>query len=272
MRTILVEMPDTSEPYEVTRLLSNERSNAKLRKSAGGEWLLYGLSLAPAKVSGHQVCASSSAGCRKACIFTSGCGGYPSVSLARIARTRAWFQKRGEFKEKFLEELGNAERLAERRGRRLGVRLNVFSDIMWENIFPEVFTEFPEVTFYDYSKHFERMMKFCRGDSFPANYYLTFSRSENNWDQCHEVLKAGRNVSVPFTINQVMHPENNVPLPKRYKGFKVFNGDETDLRFLDPQGVIVGIKTKGMGFWDDSGFTVNVFKKSKMKRDNHVAV
>jgi hypothetical protein len=34
----------------------------------------------------------------------------------------------------------------------------------------------------------------------------------------------------------------------------VFNGDESDLRFLDPQGVIVGLYAKGKAKKDTSGF------------------
>jgi hypothetical protein len=34
-------------------------------------------------------------------------------------------------------------------------------------------------------------------------------------------------------------------LPKTYAGHTVFNGDDTDLRFLDPKGVVVGLKAKG---------------------------
>jgi hypothetical protein len=33
-------------------------------------------------------------------------------------------------------------------------------------------------------------------------------------------------------------------LPTEYKGFKVINGDENDLRFLDEKNVIVGLKYK----------------------------
>lgn len=271
MNPIVVQMPDGTE-YSVNRLLAHERSNAKLRKSAGSEYLLYGLSFAPAKISGHNVCPSSTPGCRHSCIFTSGNGGYPSVGKCRIARALSWFQKRKQFKEKLLWELCCATKLAKRQGKRLGIRLNVFSDIMWEKTFPEVFSEFPWIQYYDYTKHYERMLQFIRGE-LPPNLYLTFSRSEKNEDQCIEVLDAGRNVSVPFTINKVMHPEINVPLPKRFMGRRVINGEENDLRFLDPQGVVVGIKTKGMGFWDKSGFIVDVLNKSHhVKKENYATV
>jgi hypothetical protein len=45
-------------------------------------------------------------------------------------------------------------------------------------------------------------------------------------------------------------------LPARYKGIKVINGDESDLRFLDPKGVIVGLHAKGAAKKDFTGFVV----------------
>jgi hypothetical protein len=45
-------------------------------------------------------------------------------------------------------------------------------------------------------------------------------------------------------------------LPTTYLGRPVVNGDDTDLRFLDPQGVVVGLKAKGRAKKDTSGFTV----------------
>jgi hypothetical protein len=45
-------------------------------------------------------------------------------------------------------------------------------------------------------------------------------------------------------------------LPQTYLGKQVVDGDATDLRFLDPRGVIVGLKAKGKGKQDTSGFVV----------------
>jgi hypothetical protein len=36
----------------------------------------------------------------------------------------------------------------------------------------------------------------------------------------------------------------------------VFNADETDLRFLDPKGVVLGLKAKGRAKKDTTGFVV----------------
>ena len=34
-------------------------------------------------------------------------------------------------------------------------------------------------------------------------------------------------------------------LPTEFDGYKVINGDDTDLRFLDDTGIIVGLNAKG---------------------------
>jgi hypothetical protein len=47
-------------------------------------------------------------------------------------------------------------------------------------------------------------------------------------------------------------------LPARYLGAEVVNGDETDLRFLDGKGKIVGLVEKGKAKKDDSGFVINL--------------
>ena len=41
-----------------------------------------------------------------------------------------------------------------------------------------------------------------------------------------------------------------------YKRQTVFNADDTDLRFLDPKGVVLGLKAKGRAKKDRSGFVV----------------
>ena len=80
--------------------------------------------------------------------------------------------------------------------------------------------------------------------SFPSNYHLTFSRSETNDKLAEMVLEMGGNVAVVFR-NQ---------LPKTWKGYEVVNGDDNDLRFLDKQGVVVGLIEKGMAKKDTTGF------------------
>ena len=55
---------------------------------------------------------------------------------------------------------------------------------------------FPDVQFYDYTKNWKRFEK-----QLPANYHLTFSRSETNHDKAMELLNSGINVAIIFLFN-----------------------------------------------------------------------
>jgi hypothetical protein len=67
---------------------------------------------------------------------------------------------------------------------------------------------------------------------------LTFSLSETNHDKAFELLTKGHNVAMVFGVKR------GEELPKNYKGYKVINGDESDLRFKDEKNVIVGLRYK----------------------------
>lgn len=166
---------------------------------------------------------------------------------ARIAKTIALHEHRDWFEEQLRHDLSSAQRVCVSQGLTPVVRLNVVSDYPWEKAMPWVFAEFPTVVYYDYSKVLKRMLSYCEG-KFPSNYHLTFSRSECNEPDCLKVLNANGNVTVVF---------RKTPFPKNWNGFTVFDGDETDLRFLDPDGVVVGLKAKGTARNDPSGFVVD---------------
>ncbi len=75
------------------------------------------------------------------------------------------------------------------------IRLNGTSDIIWEKKFPELFFLFPQVIFYDYTKISKR---FSSNWLLPKNYFLIFSRTEDNDPECEKLLKQGHNVAVVF--------------------------------------------------------------------------
>ncbi len=107
------------------------------------------------------------------------------------------------------------------------------------------------------------MLRFMAG-KLPLNYSLTFSRSETNDKTCRKILTKGGNVAMVFTGKELpKHVSFDWPgsWRKTCEGshaHKVFNGDETDLRFLDPHNVIVGLTAKGKARKDDSGFAINL--------------
>jgi hypothetical protein len=254
-----VAMPDGTD-YTVRKLLANGKANTKTAKSdkAGVGYLTSSLSLAPASASGFNLCSSASHACIKGCLFTSGFAAiHPRTILpARIAKSR-WLRLAPlDFKARLHKELTDTQRTATRKGFKLAVRLNVYSDVMWEREFPTLFTDFPEIQFYDYTKHYKRMLRYIDG-TFPTNYQLTFSWSGENEHQCRTVLEAA-NVAVPFHVKY--RGEQRQPLPAKFQGYEVIDGDVTDLRFLDPQGSkVVGLRVKGRAKKDfNSGFVISV--------------
>lgn len=195
--------------------------NTKLEKAEKFGRRTLGLSLAPADVSGFEVCHSRSESCTEHCIFTSGRGLMDMVMMARIFRTLWYFHDRDSFMKQLFKEIY--------RNQDASIRLNVFSDIVWERKFPEIFEEFSNVQFYDYTKHGPRMFQ-----PRPANYHLTFSLHEQNQNRAREVLDAGMNVAaVTQSVEGTLF------------GYPVIDGDEHDLRFLDPSPCVVGLIPKG---------------------------
>ncbi len=225
--------------------------NPKIMKGEKKGYLSFVLHLAPANLSGKEVCPKRTAGCTAACLNTAGRGGIFKkgestnvIQQARIRRTKFFFENRREFLNQLTVDIIKAKTMAEKKGLIPVFRLNGTSDLSWEKYEvangKNIFQMFPEVQFYDYTKVLGRKT------SHIPNYHLTFSNADGNINDVLAAKQAGLNVAVVFRKN----------LPETYLGRKVINGDETDLRFLDEKNVIVGLKAKGKAKKDVSGFVV----------------
>ena len=200
--------------------------------------------LAPHKLSGVNVCPmAEQAGCVEGCLNSAGMGKFSNVQKARIAKT-AWFNLDPVgFVDALKHDIERFASWAIRKGLTPTIRLNGTSDIRWENY--GVPQAFPELTLYDYTKLHNRK-------GIPDNYSLTWSYSEASKpysERLSDVIKSGMNAAAVFKS-----PSKG--LPKAYKGIQVIDGDLHDLRFLDPQGVIVGLRAKGKAIYDQSGFVI----------------
>lgn len=135
------------------------------------------------------------------------------------------------------------------------VRLNGTSDLPWENVKgadgKTIMEQYPNVQFYDYTKNPSRMDQYIKG-GMPKNYHLTFSRSETNDAATMQILKDGGNAAVVFDTKR------GRPLPTEWNGYKVIDGDETDVRFLDDKSTVIGLRAKGKAKKDTTGFVLNV--------------
>jgi hypothetical protein len=224
-------------------------TNTKLKKSISMGYSTFGIHLAPSDLSGKDVCPSASEGCRAACLNFAGYGAYPKIQQARIRKTQLFTSNNKAFLQTLIGEVETAIRRTTKNGLIPCFRLNLTSDIPWENIKIDgknIMEMFPDVQFYDYTKSLRRMIKFLTGEM-PKNYHLTFSRSESNEDAVRIVMGMGGNVAV------VYHKQ----LKKTRLDKKVVSGDDHDLRFLDPKGIVVGLVSKGSkGKADRTGFAL----------------
>jgi hypothetical protein len=220
-------------------------TNAKTIKGQKLGFLTGILYLAPANESGRNLCAHASAGCKAACLYTAGRGAYSNIKEARLKKTLAFLNDRKAFAMELKKEIASLAKKAEKKKMTPCIRLNGTSDIPWHNV-ENIMQENPHIQFYDYTPNPFRMLQFLNGE-LPENYHLTFSRKEDNDGFVENVLERGGNVAVVFRKE----------LPSTWKGKKVVNGDETDLRFLDEKNVVVGLKAKGKGRKNQSGFIVD---------------
>lgn len=229
------------------------RGNPKILKGQKQGYLTSILHLAPADLSGYQTCPKATAGCKAACLNTAGRGGIIKkgestniIQQARIRKTRAFFENRSAFMAELAHEIQNTIIYAEKRGLIPVFRLNGTSDIAWEKIriadYRNIFEMFPTVQFYDYTK--------IAGRTVPSNYHLTFSAADGNDADVVKAIDRGYNVAVVFADKK---------LPDQYNGMKVFNGDDSDLRFLDPLKSIIGLYAKGKARKDRTGFVKHVY-------------
>ena len=212
-------------------------ANPKIQKGTARGYLSFILHLAPADLSGHEVCPKRTKGCTDACLNTAGRGGMfrrgettNVIQRARIRKTKMFFEARDAFMLALEQDINKGIRQAKRLGLKPVFRLNGTSDLSWEKY--GIIEKFPQVQFYDYTKVLGRKIAHL------PNYHLTFSAADGNDADVARALSAGMNVTVVY---------DRIP-----EG--VYSADEDDLRFLDPAVGIIGLKAKGRAKKDTTGF------------------
>ena len=228
------------------KLLST--ANPKIQKGTKMGYLSFILHLAPATLSGKETCPKRTVGCTAACLNTAGRGGMfkkgentNMIQKARIRKTNYFFANRDAFMVDLANDIRKAIKFADKQGLIPVFRLNGTSDLSWEKYWVPVydmtlFELFPTVQFYDYTKVLGRKVS-----AFP-NYHLTFSKADGNDSDVAEALLQGMSVVAVYDAIPAGVP----------------SADETDLRFLDPKGIMLGLKAKGRAKKDYSGFVIRL--------------
>jgi hypothetical protein len=228
------------------KLLST--ANPKIQKGTKMGYLSFILHLAPADLSGRETCPKRTVGCTAACLNTAGRGGMfkkgentNMIQKARIRKTEYFFSDRDAFMLDLYKDIVKAKKFADKQGLIPVFRLNGTSDLSWEKYTVgttdmNLFELFNHTQFYDYTKVLGRKVS-----QYP-NYHLTFSKADGNDSDVADALLQGMSVVAVY---------DKIPAG-------VPSADETDLRFLDPKGVMLGLKAKGRAKKDYSGFVIRL--------------
>ena len=234
--------------YKIPKnLLSKGNTNAKTSKNSLKTFILY---LAPHKQNDKNVniCPMASKGCISACLYTAGRGKFSNVQSARINKTNFYIYDKEMFVLKLASEIIKETNKAKKNKEKIAFRLNGTSDIDFIYLLQKYaqlnIEDLKEnAVFYDYTKILGKVKKYKNY----SNYHLTFSRAEDNNSIAEAALSDGANVAIVFRDG----------LPRFWRGYKVIDGDTSDILMIYNKNVILGLKAKGEAKKDKSGFVVD---------------
>lgn len=234
--------------------LGNVKQSAKLMYSYNKGWATYGVYLAPATLARDEkhpninVCPFSQQ-CAEHCLNGAGhnkCSTlhaqelgkqFSKIDTARIKKTHLFYDDREKFMKLLIAELEQYKKKAENKGMNFACRLNCTSDLSLERFSingKNILELYPNIQFYDYTKVPSRLALAEKYD----NYDITFSYDGTNWETCQQYLEKGGKVAVVFDLYD---EKGKQTLPKEWNGFKVIDANDSDTRFLDPKGCIMGL-------------------------------
>lgn len=190
------------------------------------------------------------AGCFAGCLNTAGRGAFNSVQLARKAKTQFFYENQRAFLLSVAADIWALIRRAEKLGLIPLIRLNGTSDIPYENLIIvdglNIFQLFPDTQFYDYTKIPSRNLE----GKTAGNYDLTYSFSAIT--------------PKPISIKGLTNKHNSrvavvfqkqSDIPQSFREWPVIDGDNSDVRHIEPKNVVVALYAKGKAKKDYSGFT-----------------
>ena len=226
-------MPEGAAP-----ILTAPTGNLKMTKGDGLP--VYSLSLAPADLSGYEVCPWRTVDCTRGCIgHRAGNARFPSTMRGRVNRTIELAENPYQFFRRLLRDLSNARK----RGP-FAYRDNAFSDIPWGSILPTLhtfaaqhynYTKSVQMAFASLRLRKEHALCGVRGGSL---MHHTLSFTGDNIRECMMYLREGGNVAV------IMNKRKADPVPYTVWGFPAVDGDANDRRYMDPAGSVAVLTPK----------------------------
>ena len=221
------------------KLLTAPNENLKLTHSGTDKVAAFGLSLAPADLSGDwNLCRYATKGCRAACLATAGNGRYGATQRGRIWKTKFLAANPLAFLRVLVSEI-DAIKVDKWAGAGFTVsfRFNVLSDLPWESLAPWILRRLAERTIRSYDYTAWPSARRDRAAADLLGYHLVDSVKETHSDA--QIRRMARPVVV-FNVNR------GRALPATYLGRPVIDADVSDARFLDAEGTVRGLRFKNV--------------------------
>jgi hypothetical protein len=224
-------------------------SSQKIEKGKKENYDTLVLYLSASRNAGVDVCRFATAGCRLACLVASGHALIEARSkgntilISRLIKTWVCVYRPDIAEELICSEIIKAKTKASKAKHKFAVRLNGTSDLDFSNIY----SGFPTVQFYDYTKDPNRKSR--------KNYHVTFSYSNASFMRIVHYKQAtskGQKIAFPVIACDF---EAALKLPD------CFSMDSTDLRFLDKAGnygLLKAKQTLGNADGEKEGFLLNL--------------
>lgn len=218
------------------------------------------------------VCVGSSEACRTSCLVYAGQNqAVEHNNLIKGDRLLGFLREPLAFMRMMIDSMQKHVRATEKDGSVPYFRPNILSDVPWEVLFPDLWSypEFENLSVYDYTKLAGRETEFLgrlhasRGANAMLDnalrYDLTYSFSGVNAELMEVELQRGMRLAIVFLrglksgslkpskkTGKVNFKAAESFADIRFLGKKVIDGDEHDLRPLDPQGTVVGLRFKSL--------------------------
>ena len=211
--------------------LLGRNSSSKMMKGIKQNYDSYVLYLSASNNSGFDLCSFASKFCRDICLVESGRTMMEKqdgkIHTSRLKKTWLLEFNRAHFDKILQYEIDKAYKRNLKTNIAYCIRLNGTSDCEFNSII-----ESNNVQFYDYTKNPEHVINASQ------NHHHTFSFSGSNIVLCKQLIKQDINIAVPVLKSDFSR------ILSEFR--QVYNGDETDLRFLDKmKGGICLLSVKG---------------------------
>ena len=207
------------------------------------------LYLSPGTKSGCNLCPMSRiAMCEEPCLDEAGRGAMGTVQMSRLRKTLYMLQYPELFYAQLKREIEKHCIHAVKKDFIPAIRLNGTSDWRWENYIWDFMVDMHTTygaKFYDYAK----LVNCSIHDA--DVYDLTFSYSGVK-EYKFFVSKA---LEQRLRMAVVFRTRENIP--SEFMGMECVDGDDSDVRFIEPHGVVVALYAKGKAKKDTSGFVVD---------------